>query len=376
MESMLGITGLSYDFSSMSISEKNGYLRRYSSYVHRSRPDGPLYDLFYSSYNKHYTVLAHLVQLIVVRYTSRIHRLFVPKFYHDRNDTNFLQGLKYVGEKNKIDEKNFSEIAEFGRKLYEYYKDPKNTSNLGIQTNTLGWPFPEKYYKSIGYTVHGFTFVFPKIKTSKSDIINPKNNLINIENELEETTNGLSTELEFPSKKDIEDKIAEYNAVTVKSFINESYFLYDKSFLIKKTFVTAINKTLSIYGSFSHFSGKITEKEIKLLDASNFLKFFIEKKVLKKDLKFQLTYISGKNPKIKDNKIHNFSITRLGKKRKLNMSQPIESIIIRAQQNFDVAGGLNPIQIEIEDEGIIKIFKNTQTSYIKLRPSVCYFLHQ
>ena len=126
----------------------------------------------------------------------------------------------------------------------------------------------------------------------------------------------------------------------------------------------------------SAISGKITEKEIKLLDASNFLKFFIEKKVLKKDLKFQLTYISGKNPKIKDNKIHNFSITRLGKKRKLNMSQPIESIIIRAQQNFDVAGGLNPIQIEIEDEGIIKIFKNTQTSYIKLRPSVCYFLHQ
>ena len=174
----------------------------------------------------------------------------------------------------------------------------------------------------------------------------------------------------------IEEKIAEYNAVSVKNFINESYFLYDKSFLIKKTFVTAINKTLSIYGSFSHFSGKITEKEIKLLDASNFLKFFIEKKVLKKDLKFQLTYISGKNPKIKDNKIHNFSITRLGKKRKLNMSQPIESIIIRAQQNFDVAGGLNPIQIEIEDEGIIKIFKNTQTSYIKLRPSVCYFLHQ
>ena len=29
MESLLGITGLSYNFSSMSISEKNGYIRRY-----------------------------------------------------------------------------------------------------------------------------------------------------------------------------------------------------------------------------------------------------------------------------------------------------------------------------------------------------------
>ena len=115
----------------------------------RSMPDDPLYDLFYSSYNKHYTALAHLVQSIAVRYTSRMHRLFAPKFYHDRNDTYFLKGLKYVGEKDKIDERNFSEIAEFGRKLYEYNKDPKNTSNLGIQTKTLDWLFPEKYDKSI-----------------------------------------------------------------------------------------------------------------------------------------------------------------------------------------------------------------------------------
>ena len=93
-------------------------------------------------------------------------------------------------------------------------------------------------------------------------------------------------------------------------------FLYDKSYLIKKTFVTAVNKALSIYGSFSHFSGKITEKEIKLLDASNFLKFYMERKSLKESIKFQLAHIDGKNPKIKDNKIHNFSITRLGKKKK------------------------------------------------------------
>ena len=65
--------------------------------------------------------------------------------------------------------------------------------------------------------------------------------------------------------------------------------------------------TLSIYGSFSHFSGKTTEKEIKLLHASNLLKFFIKRKLLKKDLKFQLAHISGKNPKIKDNKIQFFN---------------------------------------------------------------------
>ena len=40
------------------------------------------------------------------------------------------------------------------------------------------------------------------------------------------------------------------------------------------------------------------------------------------------------------------------------MSQPIESIIIRAQQNFDVVDSLNPRQIEIDDDRIINILKN------------------
>ena len=127
------------------------------------------------------------------------------------------------------------------------------------------------------------------------------------------------------------------------------------------------------YGSFSHFSGKTTEKEIKLIDAGNFLNFFIEKKSLKKDLKFQLAHISGKNPKIKDNKIHNFSITWLGKKRKIDMSQPIETIIIWVQQNFDVVGGLNPIQIETEDDRIINIFKKCKNVVYKITPLCLLF---
>ena len=51
------------------------------------------------------------------------------------------------------------------------------------------------------------------------------------------------------------------------------------------------------------------------------------------------------------------------------MSEPIETIILRAQQNFDVDGGLNPIQIEIEDDRIIntlKIYKNVVYKIIPL----------
>ena len=83
----------------------------------------------------------------------------------------------------------------------------------------------------------------------------------------------------------------------------------------------------------------------------------VEKNTLKDEVKFQLANISGKTPKVNNQKVWNFLITRLGERKKLLMAQPIETIVIRAQQNFDIAGGLNPIQIEIEDDRILNILK-------------------
>ena len=77
----------------------------------------------------------------------------------------------------------------------------------------------------------------------------------------------------FPIPKNIKDKIDKYNSTPEKNFVNESYFLYDKSNLILDTFVTALNKKISIYGSFSYSQGKTEEKQIRLLSAGNFLKF-------------------------------------------------------------------------------------------------------
>ena len=47
------------------------------------------------------------------------------------------------------------------------------------------------------------------------------------------------------------------------------------------------------------------------------------------------------------------------------MAEPIETIIIRAQQDFDIVGGLDPIQIEIENDRIINTLKNTKLSSAK-----------
>ena len=50
------------------------------------------------------------------------------------------------------------------------------------------------------------------------------------------------------------------------------------------------------------------------------------------------------------------------------MSEPIETIIIRAQQDFDVDGGLNPIQIEINDDNIINLLKRYKNVVYKITP--------
>ena len=39
------------------------------------------------------------------------------------------------------------------------------------------------------------------------------------------------------------------------------------------------------------------------------------------------------------------------------MEEPIETVVIRLQQSFEIAGGLNPVQIEIEDDRILNMLK-------------------
>ena len=107
--------------------------------------------------------------------------------------------------------------------MCEYNKDPSNLEKFTLNSN-LDWPMPKAYYKSIGVTVEGFSFTFPNTKKTIKDIITPKDNLINIELGLELIENGLTPEFFFLKKRN-----RRKSAVPTKQFINESYFLYDKS---------------------------------------------------------------------------------------------------------------------------------------------------
>ena len=176
------------------------------------------------------------------------------------------------------------------------------------------FPFPKKWFKNIGYTIDGFSFTLKDAPDNLKDVLNPSDELINDgeNNNIEVVDKTFTMELIF-NEKELLAKIAEYKAIPTKNFINKSFFLYDKSNTIKKTFITALNKQL---GSFSYFSGNTSIKNLKLLDVSNSLKFLVAKKALKEDLKLKIAYVNGKVVEIEDKNIHDFSITRLKKRQK------------------------------------------------------------
>ena len=50
------------------------------------------------------------------------------------------------------------------------------------------------------------------------------------------------------------------------------------------------------------------------------------------------------------------------------MTEPIETVIVCAQQNFENAGRLKLVQIKIEDDRILDIFKKHKNAAYKLTP--------
>ena len=50
------------------------------------------------------------------------------------------------------------------------------------------------------------------------------------------------------------------------------------------------------------------------------------------------------------------------------MVEPIETIVVCAQQSFEVVGGLNPIQIELEDNRILNALKRYKNVMYNVTP--------
>lgn len=221
----LRITGSSFDFTKLTAAWKNEVLNQIAKYKVQSSINNNL-DQLYSSANNgsKKVILSYILSFVVTGFTDRIVRWFVPKFYHNRKEKNFLKGLKYVGEKTEIDENGFSEFpSTLGRKLYEY-RIGKDRKVISIHPNNLDWPFPDIWYKTIGFTINGFSLKFKNIPTDMANILDPSPQLINKENNVEQVDNTLTQDQFTSNKKDIDDKIKEFNAIPTKNYIKESFF--------------------------------------------------------------------------------------------------------------------------------------------------------
>ena len=195
---------------------------------------------FYSIKRTGYTVLYPALSTQIKFFDNKAGLIFVPKFYHERRTKNFLEYLLYVGKYGPDNAP--SEFPENGRKYYIYKKTTTGSSAGSILATDSDWPFPDTYYKSIGSTVRGFSLFYLNLSTSLKNLFQPTPSLLNTESGTEETSTVPTQYSFYSGQQPIEESMTSYDNVPKKYFINESYFLYDKSELIKETYIAALNK--------------------------------------------------------------------------------------------------------------------------------------
>ena len=90
-----------------------------------------------------------------------VKKLFVPKFCHDRASTNFLKYLKFVKRHEPDLDKKLSE-GVFGRAQYEYQKPVGGIVVSCYPMTAVQIPFfpPQRWNRTYGFSVEGFSFVF------------------------------------------------------------------------------------------------------------------------------------------------------------------------------------------------------------------------
>ena len=57
------------------------------------------------------------------------------------------------------------------------------------------------------------------------------------------------------------------------------------------------------------------------------------------------------------------------------MTEPIETVIVRIQQKFEIENKLNPFEIEINNDRVLNILKSIKMFTMNQHLLVYYFLH-
>ena len=161
--------------------------------------------------------------------------------------------------------------------MYYIYKSESTTLHT-IQDSEIDWNYLDKYSITMGSTVRGFTFTFPNLKKkSLKDLIELSQDLVNTETGNEQTISVSTQAYFFPDQKATENAIKNPKNVPVAHYINESYFLYDKSDLIN-TFVTALYKKIYLFTvQLAALKKKNRKRNIQSDISRRILRFYVNK---------------------------------------------------------------------------------------------------
>ena len=142
------ISGKIFDFTSLPVLKKHQWLGEYLvSRNHKTARNILGFDDLYSMFFRAPTVILKDSNFLIKKFNDRIQNLFVPRFYHDRRQTNFLKDMKFVGECPKINESSFCKFKSIGRRLYEYRLTTQKSEEFTPQEIDI--PFPEKYLERL-----------------------------------------------------------------------------------------------------------------------------------------------------------------------------------------------------------------------------------
>ena len=83
-----------------------------------------------------------------------------------------------------------------------------------------------------------------------------------------------------------------FRRTKIVNILQDTFFIYDRSALVKQSFITELNRFLPTYCSVSNFSEK--KEKRKIVSSQNQHKFFIEKTTENDSLSLQITKVSGK----------------------------------------------------------------------------------
>ena len=144
-----------------------------------------------------------------------------------------------------------------------------------------------------------------------------------------------------------------------------AFFLYDNLNIIKETFVSELNKKVSLLGGVWYYVKADSKNgKIELVTPRNKLKFNVKQKVSLPELSLSIApVIASQKLILRERKIKNLlMISTFSKSRKRKMKEILDTIMVKALQKFENYTVLNPIDVDIRSNYMTKILDDFKYS--------------